>query len=143
MGLADADRIERTLAALDETSLDRIVVPAPAGRTPGFTPDDLLWILTHAPSETLILRPQPNHVAEPEPAEEEPRTRAVVHRARTERTTVEAAARDAGVPLATVRYWAADALEPCRAGHHAATRQGEPALAGSRHSSGYTSGSIT
>ena len=26
---------------------------------PGFTPNDLLWILTHAPSETLILRPDP------------------------------------------------------------------------------------
>jgi hypothetical protein len=38
---------------------DRIVVPAPAGRAPGFTPKDLLWILTHAPSETLILRPDP------------------------------------------------------------------------------------
>ncbi len=38
---------------------DRIVVPAPAGRTPGFAPKDLLWILTHAPSETLILRPDP------------------------------------------------------------------------------------
>lgn len=37
---------------------DRIVVPAPPGRG-GFTPADLLWILTHAPSETLILRPDP------------------------------------------------------------------------------------
>src|SRR5471032_1800928 len=42
---------------------DRIVVPAPAGRNPGFTPKDLAWMLTHAPSETLILRPDP--VAEP------------------------------------------------------------------------------
>jgi len=33
---------------------DRIVVPAPA-----FAPKDLAWMLTHAPSETLILRPQP------------------------------------------------------------------------------------
>ena len=38
---------------------DRIVVPAPAGRRPGFTPKDLAWMLTHAPSETLILRPDP------------------------------------------------------------------------------------
>jgi hypothetical protein len=38
---------------------DRIVVPAPTGRTPGFTPKDLTWMLTHAPSETLILRPDP------------------------------------------------------------------------------------
>ena len=38
---------------------DRIVVPAPVGRHPGFTPKDLAWMLTHAPSETLILRPDP------------------------------------------------------------------------------------
>ena len=39
---------------------DRIVVPAPIGRTPGFTAKDLAWMLTHAPSETLILRPDPS-----------------------------------------------------------------------------------
>ena len=44
---------------------DRIVVPAPAGRTLGFTPKDLLWILTHAPSETLILRPDPTRATAP------------------------------------------------------------------------------
>jgi hypothetical protein len=38
---------------------DRIVVPAPAGRADGFTPKDLTWMLTHAPSETIILRPDP------------------------------------------------------------------------------------
>jgi hypothetical protein len=38
---------------------DRIVIPAPAGREPGFTPKELLWILTNAPSEALILRPDP------------------------------------------------------------------------------------
>jgi nucleotide-binding universal stress UspA family protein len=38
---------------------DRIVVPAPAGRRAGFSPKDLAWMLTHAPSETLILRPDP------------------------------------------------------------------------------------
>lgn len=37
---------------------DRVVVPAPLDG-PGFTPKDLLWILTHAPAETVILRPQP------------------------------------------------------------------------------------
>lgn len=46
-------------------SFDRIVVPAPTGREPGFTPRDLLWILTHAPSETVILRPQPEDAFEP------------------------------------------------------------------------------
>lgn len=43
----------------DVESFDRIVIPAPAGREPGFTPRELLWMLTHAPSETLILRPDP------------------------------------------------------------------------------------
>jgi len=42
-----------------EERFDRIVVPAPVGRAPGFTPKDLTWIMTHAPSETLILRPDP------------------------------------------------------------------------------------
>ena len=37
---------------------DRIVVPR--RRRLGFTPKDLAWILTHAPSETLILRPAPD-----------------------------------------------------------------------------------
>ena len=44
----------------DVERFDRIVAPAPVGRGPGFTPKDLLWILTHAPSETLILRPDPD-----------------------------------------------------------------------------------
>ena len=40
---------------------DRIVVPAPPGRNgSGFSPKDLTWMLTHAPSETLILRPDPH-----------------------------------------------------------------------------------
>ena len=43
----------------DAERFDRIVVPAPVGRRPGFTPKDLAWMLTHAPSETLILRPGP------------------------------------------------------------------------------------
>jgi hypothetical protein len=43
----------------DVERFDRIVVPAPVGRGPGFSPNDLTWMLTHAPSETLILRPDP------------------------------------------------------------------------------------
>jgi hypothetical protein len=34
---------------------DRVVVPA--GRGSGLSPGDLAWILTHAPSETMILKP--------------------------------------------------------------------------------------
>ena len=39
---------------------DRIVVPAPTPGQPGFSPKELTWMLTHAPSETLILRPSPD-----------------------------------------------------------------------------------
>ncbi len=38
---------------------DRIVVPAAARGHRGFAPKDLTWMLTNAPSETLILRPDP------------------------------------------------------------------------------------
>ena len=37
---------------------DRIVAPAPTNGT-GFTPKELHWLLTHAPTETVILRPDP------------------------------------------------------------------------------------
>ncbi|HEY7148004.1 MAG TPA: hypothetical protein VH420_01035 [Gaiellaceae bacterium] len=37
---------------------DRIVAPAPVNGA-GFTPKQLQWLLTHAPTETLILRPDP------------------------------------------------------------------------------------
>jgi hypothetical protein len=61
---------------------DRIVIPAPADREPGFTPKELLWMLTHAPSETLILRPDPAlraaHDAEPDrPAQRAPSPRRI------------------------------------------------------------------
>jgi hypothetical protein len=39
---------------------ERIVLPAPVSREPGFTPKELLWMLTNAPTETLILRPDPS-----------------------------------------------------------------------------------
>jgi hypothetical protein len=46
---------------------DRVIAPAPTDNRNGgggFTPNDLTWILTHAPTETLVLRPPP---AEQEP----------------------------------------------------------------------------
>ena len=39
---------------------DRIVAPAPAGNHGGFTPKDVSWILTNAPSETVVLKPSPD-----------------------------------------------------------------------------------
>ncbi len=40
---------------------DRVVAPAPTNGGGGFTAKDLTWILTHAPSETLVLKSQPEH----------------------------------------------------------------------------------
>ncbi|HZS24068.1 MAG TPA: hypothetical protein VFA30_03680 [Gaiellaceae bacterium] len=39
---------------------DRIVAPAPANGGGGFTEKQLAWLLTHAPAETLVLKPMPH-----------------------------------------------------------------------------------
>ena len=44
---------------------DRLVVPARAGRHDGFDPKELSWLLTHAPIETLVLRPSPGEDESP------------------------------------------------------------------------------
>jgi hypothetical protein len=36
---------------------DRIVAPAPVPGSPGFTEKQLAWLLTHAPAETVVLKP--------------------------------------------------------------------------------------
>lgn len=46
----------------DEEQFDRILAPAPNGRSGGFTTKDVSWILEHAPSETIVLKPSPNGV---------------------------------------------------------------------------------
>jgi nucleotide-binding universal stress UspA family protein len=63
-------RIERGRSPIDALqrlwcaeSFDRVIVPAPVPRQPGFTPEDLAWMLAHAPAETLVLRPQPDEPA--------------------------------------------------------------------------------
>jgi hypothetical protein len=44
----------------DVEQFDRILAPAPTMRgQAGFTPKQLTWILTNAPSETIVLRPAP------------------------------------------------------------------------------------
>jgi Universal stress protein family len=43
----------------DEERFDRIVAPAPNGHGGGFTAKDVTWILAHAPSETIVLKPTP------------------------------------------------------------------------------------
>ena len=39
---------------------DRIIAPASPENGGGFSPKDLTWMLTHAPVETLVLRPAPS-----------------------------------------------------------------------------------
>jgi hypothetical protein len=39
---------------------DRIIAPAPANGHGGFTPKELAWVLTHSPSETVVLKPLPS-----------------------------------------------------------------------------------
>ena len=58
---------------------DRIIAPAPPDHGGGFTPKDLTWILTHAPVETLVLRPTP------EPGEHAMRRRGAAPSGRDER----------------------------------------------------------
>ena len=68
-------RIERGRSLIDALqrlwcaeSFDRVIVPAPAPGNPGFSPSDLSWMLTHAPGETLILRPRPEEPEAPSPS---------------------------------------------------------------------------
>jgi hypothetical protein len=65
---------------------DRVIAAAPAQRNGGydggFSPKDLTWILTHAPTETLVLKPNPSP-AVPTTGSRAPRThtrlRTLVH----------------------------------------------------------------
>jgi hypothetical protein len=43
----------------DAERFDRIIAPAPADGRGGFTEKELAWLLTHAPTETLVLKPTP------------------------------------------------------------------------------------
>jgi hypothetical protein len=38
---------------------DRIIAPAPTNGHGGFTEKELAWVLTHAPAETVVLKPMP------------------------------------------------------------------------------------
>ena len=48
----------------DEERFDRILAPAPNGRGGGFTAKDVTWLLAHAPSETIVLKPNPGGAVE-------------------------------------------------------------------------------
>jgi hypothetical protein len=63
-------RIERGRTPIDALSrlweaesFDRILVPARAPGHPGFSAKDLAWMLAHAPSETLVVRPSPDEAS--------------------------------------------------------------------------------
>jgi hypothetical protein len=63
-GVAVDSRIERGRTyrhalriALDTERYDRIVVAAAAQGSPGFSPDDIAWLLETAPGEIVVLRP--------------------------------------------------------------------------------------
>jgi hypothetical protein len=43
----------------DVESFDRIVAPAPVNGRGGFSEKDLAWLLTNAPTETVVLKPPP------------------------------------------------------------------------------------
>jgi hypothetical protein len=42
---------------IEHESFDRIVIPAQTSRSDGFEPDDIAWLLEHAPGEVVVLRP--------------------------------------------------------------------------------------
>ncbi len=42
----------------DVERFDRVVAPASTDDRGGFTPRELTWILTHAPAETIVLKPR-------------------------------------------------------------------------------------
>ncbi len=63
-GVAVDARLERgrthrhaLMAAVECERYDRIVIAAAAPGAPGFVPDDVAWLLTHAPGEIVIVRP--------------------------------------------------------------------------------------
>jgi hypothetical protein len=43
---------------MEHERFDRIVVPAQTSRSDGFPPDDIAWLLEHAPGELVVVRPE-------------------------------------------------------------------------------------
>jgi nucleotide-binding universal stress UspA family protein len=50
---------------IEHERFDRIVVPAQTSRSDGFPPDDIAWLLEHAPGEVVVLRPDADARGEP------------------------------------------------------------------------------
>jgi len=64
--------LRRTIAA---ERFERIVMAAASGGGPGFGPDDVAWVLAHAPGEIVVLRPGAEDQLVPSPPR--PRRRGV------------------------------------------------------------------
>ena len=61
--------------AIEGERYDRVVIAAAAPGAPGFAPDDVAWLLAHAPGEIVVLRPgREDDLLELE-SEEQPETR--------------------------------------------------------------------
>jgi universal stress protein family protein len=56
-GRSYRDALRRILA---EESFDRVIVSATSNHHDGFSSEDIVWLLTRAPAEVLILRPDPH-----------------------------------------------------------------------------------
>ena len=50
-------------ATLAHERFERIVIAAAANGNPGFNPEDVAWLLEHAPGEIVVLRPDAGHRA--------------------------------------------------------------------------------
>lgn len=81
-GIAVDSRIERGRDyrhALRQTianeRYDRIVIAAAAPASPGFSPDDVAWLLATAPGEIVVLRPDNDEQLLPPPPRKRRRTR--------------------------------------------------------------------
>lgn len=55
--------------AIERERFDRIVIAAGASGQPGLDPDDVAWLLDHAPGEIVVLRPNPGEQIGPPPPE--------------------------------------------------------------------------
>ena len=50
---------------IEHERFDRIVMPAQTSRSDGFAPDDIAWLLEHAPGEVVVLRPDSTRTERP------------------------------------------------------------------------------
>jgi Universal stress protein family len=71
--------------AIEHERYDRIVIAAAAQGHRGFDPDDVAWLLAHAPGEIVVLRPSKEESLEPPPSRHRRRAAARARVSRRER----------------------------------------------------------